>query len=87
MTRLAMPHKECVGGDVLGRSYNAKGGFVEVESRSDAQHMKKHAGATISGPLAAPIRTKNIYRCAACAFSTYFKVCGRCGQPTIKETH
>lgn len=75
MSRLLSPDDKCIQVDVRGHRYTGKS--LEVTNPADARLLKA-AGYTSGSVSGAPTRSGG-YKCAACGFSSFFKVCGRCG--------
>ena len=79
MPRLLSPDDACVSvkipvGD-LEATYNGR--VIDVDSPSHIK-MLRNEGYTVADVSGTPSRTKG-YRCPKCAFSGFFKICGRCG--------
>lgn len=79
MARLLSPDDKCVSVDVPtiagNRRYN--GQSIEVTSPSHARVLRR-LGYTTADVAGGPSRADG-YRCTDCGFSSFFKVCGRCG--------
>lgn len=79
MSRLLSPDDGCVSADVPGGRGKVRynGRSIEV---SDPSHVRalKAAGYTMADAGGAPSKAAG-FECTTCNFSSYFKLCSRCG--------
>lgn len=69
---------------ITGRRYRARGGVFEDMHPADAKALVELGGAPCS--LSGATRKGLGFRCPSCGFGTYFKICSRCGDNTVRET-
>lgn len=79
MPRMLSPDDACIGVDVPTTRGTAKynGRTIDVTNPVHERALKA-VGYTIASVAGAPARAA-ARRCTSCAFSSFFKVCGRCG--------
>jgi hypothetical protein len=78
MHRLLSPDDACKQVDVpIGRNQRYSGTTINV---SDPSHVRalKAIGYTAAAVAGSPVRQGG-YRCSECDFSSFFRLCSRCG--------
>ncbi|HVN51085.1 MAG TPA: hypothetical protein VMT43_06605 [Acidimicrobiales bacterium] len=76
------PQYACKGLDLpSGRKIDFTRGQVDVTDRRDVAALE----AIGAFPASNQPNRRGGYRCPSCGFATWFRTCGRCGSPTIKE--
>lgn len=68
---------------ITGRRYHARNGGVFDMHPADAKALVEIGGAPCS--MAGTTRRGLGYRCPSCGFGSYFKICSRCGDKTVRE--
>jgi hypothetical protein len=66
-----------------GTEYRARRGFFEMPDHHARAHLRS-GGFGASWPVAGVPATGAGYRCAACGFGSWFRICGRCGAECTK---
>jgi hypothetical protein len=69
--------------DVDGIRYTARNGFFEMPERDARAYLQS---ANMPWPnIVGATRRRIGYRCGACGFGSFFRICSRCGNPCEKE--
>jgi hypothetical protein len=74
--RLLSPDDACYGAKMYnGNHYNSR--IVDTNDSGEVRALKA-VGYTVAGVAAQPVR-RGGYRCSECDFSSFFRLCSRCG--------